>query len=96
MFSYTINKTFILDNTDNYYVIPFGHRCTSAIACDKSDLRNFSLPFDWTIPLFPDKIQKVLEHNFEDFIPNVHENNYFTPFLISNAHFEMIFINNSS
>jgi hypothetical protein len=35
-------------------------------------MRKFSLPFDWTSPAFPKKIQNVLENNFEDFIPDDH------------------------
>ena len=72
MFSYVINNpnNFIID--DDYNVIPFGHRCSSALACKYANIRKFSLPFDWNIPLFPNKIQKVLENNFEDFIPDVY------------------------
>jgi hypothetical protein len=34
-------------------------------------MRKFSLPFDWTIPLYPCKIIKVLENDFENYIPDV-------------------------
>jgi hypothetical protein len=72
MFSYVLNNpnNFVIKN--DYVVIPFGHRCSSALACKYANIRKFSLPFDWTIPLFPNKIQKVLENNFNDFIPDVH------------------------
>lgn len=68
MFSHTINNSnnFIIKKTD-YFAIPFGHRCSSALACIYSNIRNFSLPFDWGIPYFPHTIQKILENNFEDF-----------------------------
>jgi hypothetical protein len=56
------NKLQVCKN--NCHVIPFGHRCTSAIAIKLADLRKFSLPFDWTCPLFPDKIKNVLQNGF--------------------------------
>ena len=73
MFSCTVNNPnqFII-KTDNFIPIPFGHRCTSGLACKYANIRKFSLPFDWTIPLFPSKIKKVLENDFQDFIPDVH------------------------
>ena len=72
MFSYVINNhnNFVIKN--DYFVIPFGYRCTSALACKYANIRKFSLPFDWTIPLYPNKIQKVLENNFDGFIPDVY------------------------
>jgi len=77
MFSYVVNSpnNFVIKN--DYFIIPFGHRCSSALACKYANIRKFSLPFDWTIPLFPNKIQKVLENNFEDFIPDVYNDNFF-------------------
>jgi len=73
MFSYVINNPNNLSiQNDNYFTIPFGHRCTSALACKFAGIRSFSLPFDWNIPLFPKNIQNVLENNFEDFIPDVY------------------------
>ena len=86
MFSYTINNpnNFIIQN-DDYYIIPFGHRCSSAIACIYANIRKFSLPFDWCIPLFPKKIKKVLENSFDDFIPDVYNgifNNKYDFFLV--------------
>ena len=72
MFSHTINNpNDCVINNNNYYVIPFGHRCSSALACKYANLRKFSLPFDWTRPLFPQRIQRVLENNFLNFIPEV-------------------------
>ena len=71
MFSYVINNpNNVVIKNDDYYAIPFGHRCSSALACKYANIRNFSLPFDWTIPLFPKKIQKVLKNNFDGFIPD--------------------------
>jgi hypothetical protein len=52
----------------NYYIVPIGTRCPSAIACKLANIRKFSLPFDWVFS-DPSKIQKVLENNFEDFLP---------------------------
>jgi hypothetical protein len=71
MFSYKINNPnkFSIDVNGDYYAIPFGHTCSSALACKYAHMRKFSLPFDWTIPLYPSKIQKVLENDFEDYIP---------------------------
>lgn len=87
MFSHVINNpnNFVIKN--DYVVIPFGHRCTSALACKYANIRKCSLPFDWTIPLFPNRIQKVLENNFNDFIPDVHNGNYFNKYGIGLAHF---------
>lgn len=49
--------------------IPLGSRCTSAIVCRFASLHEESLPFDWTIPLTPDKTLKILKNNFDEFIP---------------------------
>ena len=90
MFSHTINNSnnFIINkNKNNYYVIPVGHRCSSALSCKYANVRSFSLPFDWTIPLFPSKIKKVLENNFNDFIPDVHNNIFTNKYDFSLAHF---------
>ena len=73
MFShYVQNPTDI--QKEKIYVIPFGHRCSSALACKYASLRHFSLPFDWVIPLFPQKAQSILENEFKDFIPDVQNN----------------------
>jgi hypothetical protein len=55
-------------NTDKYVVVPFGHRCTSAIACKMAGLRSFSLPFDWINSGYPRKLHNVMRHNFIDFV----------------------------
>jgi hypothetical protein len=87
MFSYVINNpnNFVIKN--DYFVIPFGHRCSSAIACKYANIRNFSLPFDWSIVLLPNHIQKVLENNFDDFIPDVYNGNFFSKYGFWLAHF---------
>lgn len=89
MFSHTINNpnNFIFEQKNNFFAIPFGHRCTSALACKYSNIRDFSLPFDWTTPLFPKKIIKVLEENFNDFIPDVYQNIFTNKYDITLAHF---------
>lgn len=76
------------NNIKDYYLIPFGHRCSSALAIKSASLRKFSLPFDWTIPLFPNKIKNVLENNFEDFIPDVHHNKFTNKYNFMLAHFD--------
>lgn len=88
MFSHIINNpnNFVIENND-YFVIPFGHRCTSAIACKLANIRKCSLPFDWTFPLFPDKIQQVLENNFDDFIPDVYNGQFCNKYGFSLVHF---------
>jgi hypothetical protein len=97
MFSYVLNnpKKYIIKNDS--FTIPFGHRCTSALACKYANIRNFSLPFDWTIPLFPNKIQKVLENNFKDFIPDVYnpdmDGRFYNKYGISLSHFNPDFTN---
>ena len=87
MFSYVINNPNNFAIKQDYVVIPFGHRCSSALACKYANIRNFSLPFDWTIPLFPNKIQKVLENNFDDFIPDVHNGIFHNKYGFSLEHF---------
>lgn len=90
MLSYTINNPnhlVIVDFRDTYTVIPFGHRCTSALACKYSGVRKYSLPFDWVIPLYPGKIKDILENDFEDFIPDVHRNLFHNKYNVSLKHF---------
>lgn len=88
MFTYQINNPndFVIEN-ENYNVIPFGHRCTSALACKYANMRKYSLPFDWTIPLFPGKTQKILHSNFAEFIPDVHNNIFKNMYGVELAHF---------
>lgn len=62
-------------NTDKYVVVPFGHRCTSAIACKMAGLRSFSLPFDWINSGYPRKLHNVMRHNFIDFVPSEYQDN---------------------
>jgi hypothetical protein len=69
MFSHIIYNPNQISIVNDYYVIPCGHRCASAIACQYASLRKFSLPFDWTIPATPKKIKNVLENDFQDYIP---------------------------
>ena len=87
MFTHTINNPnhFLIE--DDYFAIPFGHRCSSALACKYANIRKFSLPFDWTAPSFPKKIQNVLENNFEDFIPDVYNGIFHNKYDISLVHF---------
>lgn len=89
MFSYIINNpnNFLIENEKDYQVIPFGHRCTSSLACKYANIRKISLPFDWNIPLFPNKIKKVLENDFADFIPDVHNGIFLNKYGIELAHF---------
>jgi hypothetical protein len=87
MFSHFINNPNNIEIKSHYYIIPFGHRCTSALACKYANIRIFSLPFDWTIPLFPKKIQNVLENNFEDFIPDVHNGIFVNKYDFMLVHF---------
>lgn len=83
----------VINNPDNcvivndYFIVPFGHRCASALACKCAGIRKFSLPFDWCIPLFPNKIQKVLENNFDDFIPDVYNGIFTNKYGFSLEHF---------
>ena len=58
--NFTSSYKFI-NNSNNYIIIPFGHRCASALACKYASLRNQSLPFDWTIPLYPSKSKEILK-----------------------------------
>jgi hypothetical protein len=76
MFNHIINNPNNFAINNDYYVIPFGHRCASALACKFANLRKFSLPFDWNITLFPKKIKKVLENDFDYFIPDVYNGTF--------------------
>jgi hypothetical protein len=75
MFSYVINNpnNFVIQN--DYFIIPFGHRCATALACKYANIRKFSLPFDWGIPFFPKTIKQILKNNFEGFTDFVFEKN---------------------
>jgi hypothetical protein len=87
MFSSTINNpnNFVIKN--DYNIIPFGHRCSSALACKYANIRKVSLPFDWNYPAFPNKIKKVLENNFDDFIPDVYNGIFRNKYDFILAHF---------
>jgi hypothetical protein len=87
MFSYVLNNpnNFVISN--DYHIIPFGHRCTSALACKYANIRKFSLPFDWTMSSFPKKIQTVLENNFDDFIPDVYNGIFYNKYELHLVHF---------
>lgn len=87
MFSHVINNPNNFAIKNDYFIIPFGHRCTSALACKYANVRKFSLPFDWTVPLFPNKIKMVLENNFDDFIPDVHNGVFHNKYGFGLAHF---------
>lgn len=87
MYSHTIHYSnpFVIENDS--FIVPFGIRCTSALACKFANIRKCSLPFDWVTPLFPNKIQKILENNFEDFIPDVHHGIFHNKYDITLTHF---------
>ena len=87
MFSHIINNSNNFSIENDYYAIPFGNRCTSALACLYANIRKCSYPFDWNIPLFPKKIIKVLDNNFDDFIPDVHNGIFHNKYDITLAHF---------
>ena len=55
------NPNNIIIDKENYYTIPFGHRCTSALALRFAGLRKFSLPFDWVKPIYPNKIMNIIK-----------------------------------
>lgn len=87
MFSFYVNNPNNFTIQNDYTVIPFGHRCTSAISCKYASIRKFSLPFDWTSPTLPKKIQNILENNFIDFIPDVYNGNFFNKYDVCLVHF---------
>ena len=74
MFSHYLHGIPLLVPT-RYNVIPFGHRCASAIACKYAGIRHMSLPFDWLNSGYPAKLQKVITNNFKDFVPDDYEDN---------------------
>ena len=76
-FSYYVHNpnNIAINKEEDYIIMPAGHRCTSAIAASYASLRKFSLPFDWNMYLYPGKIKKVLENNFEDFLPDIIQQN---------------------
>jgi hypothetical protein len=86
-FSFSINNPNNFLIAKDYQMIPFGHRCTSALACKYANIRNTSLPFDWNMSVYPSKIIKVIENNFEDFIPDVHNNIFVNKYDIHLVHF---------
>ena len=61
---YNPNKIKITSQINTYHVIPFGHRCGTALAVKSAGLRKFSLPFDWLIWLWPKTIQKNIRKRF--------------------------------
>lgn len=90
MFSYKIHgfkKINFESNQNNFYIVPFGQRCSSAMACIYANLRKFSLPFDWTIPLYPQNIKYVLKNKFKNFIPDVYNDNFINIYNFRVAHF---------
>ena len=88
MFDSEISNPNSIEISDiNYSVIPFGHRCTSALACIFANVRHVSLPFDWTIPSLPKRIQSVLENDFEHFVPDVENGIFVNKYDIELAHF---------
>jgi len=57
------------------------------LICKYSQLRKFSLPFDWTIPLFPNKIKKIIENDFKNYLPDVRNKKFLNKYQIYLAHF---------
>jgi hypothetical protein len=88
-FSYKIyNPNNIIINTrENYHIVPFGHRCSSALVAKYASLRKCSLPFDWCMPLFPQKIQHSLEDDLKNFIPDVKNKVFTNKYNFSLTHF---------
>ena len=76
-----------INGIKNYTLIPLGNRCSSALAIQYASLRHMSLPFDWVLKLFPRRIKNVLENNFQDFIPDVHKNQFYNKYGFKLAHF---------
>jgi hypothetical protein len=86
MYSHVINPNHFVIEKDSF-IIPFGIRCPSALVCKFASIRKCSLPFDWVMPLFPNIIQKILENNFENFIPDVHNSIFHNKYDITLTHF---------
>jgi hypothetical protein len=76
-----------IDTNKEYTIIPFGHRCTPALACKFANLRKMSLPFDWANHLFGKNIKMIIENQFNDFIPNVREHQFCNKYGITFEHF---------
>lgn len=49
-------------------IVPIGVDCGIAEFCKKNNLRNFSLPFDWTVTY--NGVSKCIEDEFNNFIPS--------------------------
>jgi hypothetical protein len=75
---------------DDFHCVPFGNSCSSALACKYAGIRNASLPLDWAARTTPRKIQEVLESDFSDFIPDVHNNIFVNKYDLSLPHFNPI------
>jgi hypothetical protein len=67
MFSSEIPNPIKLDKCVTF---PIGHKCSSALSANIAGIRHFSLPLDWCEHLFPKKLIRVFENNFEDFLPD--------------------------
>ena len=78
MFSYTqhsVNADVEFHPNATYIIIPFGHRCTSAIACKMAGLRKCSLPFDWINSGYPAKLHHAIKDDFRHYIPDEYQDN---------------------
>jgi len=75
---------------DDFHCVPFGNSCSSALACKYAGIRKASLPFDWAARTTPRKIKEVLESDFSDFIPDVHNNIFINKYDLSLPHFNPI------
>jgi hypothetical protein len=88
MFNFTVhNPNNIMVTNGDIYTVPIGVRCASALACKYANIRKFSLPFDWTFPLFPSKVKDVLKNDFKDYIPDVNNDVFVNKYNIVLAHF---------
>ena len=87
-FSYSLaNSSDFLIAKEDFFCVPFGNSCSSALACKYAGIRKASLPLDWAARTEPKKIKAVLENDFSDFIPDVHGNNFINKYNLSLPHF---------
>lgn len=80
----------ILNKRSYDLIVPFGFSCHTAMMLNNLHLRNFSLPFDWIIPLCPQKSNldnrfKLLM-NFNDFF-NFEDFEFFRDKITTSGHY---------
>lgn len=75
-------------------IIPIGVDCCPSIKMINHNLRNFAFPFDWNIVY--NGIHKIIENNFEGFIPEIDETNKLETVKLLNKKYDIYFMHHFS